>query len=101
MIDSDPICGELLSEPKKFVKKTADRDKFRRCMKTIANEIVVDLNLELKELGEDFDYRDQMRDEKRVTKLANRILSLRIKLVAQGRMDSIEDIWKKSYPLIL
>ena len=99
MVDNDPIGPELLLSPKTFVKRTAARDKFRSCIRTIADEIVVDLNLELKQLvkqlGDDFDYRDKMRDETWVTKLADQILALRIKLVQQDRMPSIKAIWDK------
>jgi hypothetical protein len=99
MIDNDPIGPELLLNPKTFVRKTSARDKFRSCARTIAEEIVVDLNLELKQLvqqlGDDFDYRDKMRDETWVNKLAYQILALRIKLVQQDRMPSIKAIWDK------
>lgn len=95
MIDNDPIGRELLLSPKVFVKHKTARNKFRSCMRTIADEIVVDLNLELKQLGDDFDYRDKMRDEQWVTPLANQILALRIKLVQQKRMPSIKAIWDK------
>jgi hypothetical protein len=47
----------------------------------------------LEPLGEDFDYRDKVRDEEWVKELSTKILSLRIKLVRQGRMKSIKQLW--------
>lgn len=94
MIDDDPIADELLRNPKQFVYKSGDRTKFRSCVTSVANEIVIDLNDELKRLGDDFDYRDKMRDKDWVMKLAGQISSLRLKLVQQGRMPSIKELWE-------
>ena len=95
MIDHDAIAKPLLSNPQKFVKAAKKRDAFRKTMHTIADEIVVDLNLELEPLGDDFDYRDKMRDEAWVKDLGKKILSLRIKLMQQGRMKSIKQLWEE------
>lgn len=95
MIDRDAIASTLLSSPQRFVKTAKKRDAFRRSMRTVADEIVVDLNLELEPLGEDFDYRDKMRDERWVKELSTKIVSLRIKLVQQGRMKSIKQLWEE------
>jgi hypothetical protein len=93
MIDHDPIKSALLTNPSRFVKKTADRNAFRACMRTVADEIVVDLNVELEPLGDDFDYRDKMRDEEWVKELSKKIYALRMKLVQQQRMKSIKQLW--------
>ena len=95
MIDHDPVGNALLSTPQKFVKTVKKRDAFRKCMRTVAEEIVVDLNLELEPSGDNFDFRDRMRDEVWVKDLSTKIVSLRIKLVQQGRMKSIKHLWEE------
>ena len=64
-------------------------------MRTVADEIVVDLNAELEPLGDDFDYRDKMRDEAWVKDLSKKIYTLREKLVLQRRMKSIKQLWEE------
>jgi hypothetical protein len=95
MIDHDPICSSLLSNPQKYVKTAKKRDALRKTIRTVANEIVVDLNAELDPLGDDFDYRDKLRDETWVKDLAKKIYTLREKLVLQKRMDSIKQLWEE------
>lgn len=52
----------------------------------LLDDIVIDLNAELAQVGEDFDYRGKLRDEA----LAHRILADHTKLVSRGRIDSFE-----------
>ncbi len=56
----------------------------------LLNDVVIDLNAELAQVGEDFDYRGKLRDELWVKALAHRILADHAKLVARGRIDSFE-----------
>ena len=51
---------------------------------------MIDLNAELAQVGEDFDYRGKLRDEVWVKALAHRILADHTKLVSRGRIDSFE-----------
>jgi len=95
IIENDPIEKELLTGPKQFVREPAKRDKFRTCMRRIADDIVIDLNMELEPLGVDFDYRDKMRDEEWVKKLASQIVALRIKLVQRQNIKSMKASWEE------
>jgi AIPR protein len=95
MIDHDPINTSLLSNPQKFVKTAKRRGALRKTMRMVADEIVVDLNAELEPLGDDFDYRDKMRDEAWVKDLSRKIYTLREKLVIQKRMKSIKQLWEE------
>jgi hypothetical protein len=100
MIDKDPIESEVLSEPEKFVHKKNDRKAFFNAMSKVADEIVVDLNYAIKEYGPDFDYRDKMRDETWVKKLANELCATRLKLVQQKRMNTIKAVWDEVDPIV-
>jgi hypothetical protein len=94
MIEDDPISRDLLVNPKKFVRKSSDRGHFRDCIRHIADDIVVDLNIELEPLGKDFDYRDKMRETTWVSGLAKGIAATRIKLVQRNKIASLQAAWE-------
>ncbi len=48
---------------------------------------------EIDQLGEDFDYRGKLRDEKWCKELAHEIAATHKKLVDRGRLDSFEKIF--------
>jgi hypothetical protein len=89
LIDNDSGGGKILSNPEVFVRDAADRDRFRSCMNAVFNEVVIDLNHEVKELGQDFDYRDKLRDTDWVRKIAGSVVKDHLKQVARGRIDSL------------
>ena len=60
------------------------------------NDVVIDLNSELDQLGEDFDYRGKLRDETWVKDLAHRIVAEHKKLVSRSRIDSLSVAYRKA-----
>jgi len=46
------------------VRDQAARAKFQTCIRTVIADLIIDLNGELADVGEDFDYRDRLRDQK-------------------------------------
>jgi hypothetical protein len=93
MIEDDPIGEELLHSPEKFVHSVKHRAAFLECMNKLADQIVIDLNYSLDDLGDDFDYRDKLRDEIWVKKLAAEYRSTLLKLIRQKRAETIKSWW--------
>jgi hypothetical protein len=93
VVEDDPIAADLLTKPEIFVHAEKRRKIFAECVGRVAGEIVVDLNYELDQVGPDFDYRDKMRDEQWVRKMAGDFRGTHLKLVKQKRMDTIKAIW--------
>ncbi len=89
VFDEDQFGCEILQNPQNVVRNTEDREKFRRLVSSILGDIVTDLNSEVNEYGEEFDYRGKLRDEDWVKKLTKEVVSLREKLVRRG---SIKDL---------
>jgi len=52
--------------------------------------LIVDINADVKEFGDDFDYRGRLRDSEWVTKLAKSVVGTHEKLVQRGRVPSFD-----------
>ena len=95
ILEADALAGQILRQPETFVRNDHNRDKFRNCVRRVVGDIVVDLNHEIADLGEDFDYRDKLRDAEWARQLSTSIVSSYKKLVERGRIQSFADDWKQ------
>ena len=95
ILEHDTIGMEVINNPEKFVRNQADRDKLRDCVSKIIRDIKVDINEEVKQYGDDFDYRGKLRDADWVKKLASEIVGTYTKLVQRGRLESFGSEWAK------
>lgn len=93
IMEADPVGIEMIKAPEKFVRNEAERNRFRDCITTILGDTVTDLNQQVEELGDDFDYRDKLRDEKWVVHTKGEIVSIRLKLVRRGTLASLAHQW--------
>ena len=93
ILDNDQLAPTIFTTPAVFVKAEQDREQFRKCLSTIVNDLVIDLNAEVDELGDNFDYRDSLRDEKWVKELNQKIVTDHLKQVKRGRIQSFSDEW--------
>jgi hypothetical protein len=96
ILESDEMFSEISEKPGKFVKDAADRDHFRTCVTTILDDVVIDLNSEMYDQGENFYYRDSLRDPKWVGDISKRVVADHSKLVQRGRILSFKDEWLAS-----
>lgn len=94
ILESDVLDSEIRTNPKTFVRNENDRKHFQSCVRQIVNDVVVDLNAEVDEYGEDFDYRDKLRDTEWVKKLSKTVVGEHIKLVNRKRIKSFSEEWK-------
>jgi hypothetical protein len=87
---------EISGTPGKFVKDKEERHHFRTCISSILEDVVIDLNSEMDGLGENFYYRDRLRDPRWVGDISRRIVADYrdySKLVTRGRISSFKDEW--------
>jgi hypothetical protein len=96
ILENDTLAREILENPKRFVRIEKSRNHFRQCINKIVGDLVVDLNAEVEEYGDDFDYRDKLRDSGWVGDLSKRVSADHLKLVKRGRIKSFENEWKKN-----
>lgn len=94
ILASDGLAQNIASSPKSFVRRPEDRDKFRVCIRRILDDVVIDLNAEVTEYGDNFDYRDKLRDSDWVASLSRKVVSDHLKLVNRGRIHSFKAEWE-------
>jgi hypothetical protein len=95
ILENDALEKDLLASPSLFVRTRDNRDHFRSCIKSIMDDVIIDINAELDELGEDFDYRGKLRDSAWVKELTRKVVSDYLKLVNRGRINSFEAEWNQ------
>ena len=94
-MENDATGMEVINNPGKFVRNQAERDKLRNCVSKVIRDTIIDINAEVKQYGDDFDYRGKLRDSDWVKKLASEIVGTYTKLVQRGRLDSFGSEWAK------
>jgi hypothetical protein len=57
---------------------------------------VTDVDAEIQDAGEDFDYRGKLRDSEWVKKLAKSVVSDHLKMVARNKIQSFAEDWAAS-----
>lgn len=95
ILETDPIGREVMVNPAKFVRRQEDREYFSDCVGKIVDDMVVDVNAEVDELGDDFDYRGKLRDEKWVKDLSKKVGGDYQKLVQRKRIASFSTEWSQ------
>lgn len=74
IIEQDEIGIELHRNPKMLFDKQELRDKFDEVIEDILETVIVDLNFEVKELGDQFDYKGDLKSPVKVKELASKLL---------------------------
>lgn len=93
VMEADESSKNLLKAPEALVLKSKDRERFREIFRHVVSDMVTDLNFELQELGEDFDYREKMRSSQWVQNLARKIVGDHIKMIKRKKIKSIAEEW--------
>jgi len=94
ILEADHLVG-LLTEPKNFVRDGVTRNKFVKLMADVMDGVIIDLNGEIDDLGEDFDYRDKLRDQVWINDLKKKLVAEHLKDVKRGKLASLADQWAK------
>ncbi len=94
ILENDELAGEIFTKPGAFVRDEDDRTRFRECIRSIIGDIIADMNAEVKNYGDSFDYRDKLRDSEWVKKLATEIVKTYTKLVNRKTIIPFHEEWK-------
>lgn len=95
IFENDTKGKELIVHPEKFVLTLQDRKNFINATTTIINDVIIDFNGEVANLGDDFDYKSRLRDEVWIKRLSQEIVSSYLKQISRNRIDSFESEWNK------
>lgn len=93
VLEEDEVGRHMLEHPEDYVRDRATRGKLRSVMEGFAASMVIDLDVETQELGEDFDYRGKLRDRDYVSDLVNKLVATYRKDVLRKKASTIAEAW--------
>jgi hypothetical protein len=94
ILESDELASELFSKPDSFVRNAHSRWRFGEAIGNIVADVVDDVNASVEDLGEDFDYRNRLREEPWVKQLASQIAVDHKKLVRRQKIKPFKEEWE-------
>jgi hypothetical protein len=94
ILEKDALWMQINNSPETFVRGEKDRQRFRNCIDNIVGDLVTDVNAEIEGIGEDFDYRDKLRDATWVKNLAKTVVGDHVKMVIRKKIQSFKEDWE-------
>jgi hypothetical protein len=91
--DTDEFFQEIIHDPASYMRDYPTRKKFGDCIGVFVDEIIVDLNLESQDFGDDFDYRGKLRDAGGVKDLTKKLLKDYLKQKGRGKSSTFKQVW--------
>lgn len=95
ILENDDTASEVLKTPEKYVHNEIKQRAFASTINKLLEEVITDLNAEIDQLGNDFDYRGKLRDETWCNSLSHEIAATHKKLVSRGRMESFGELFRQ------
>jgi hypothetical protein len=97
ILTNDEIGSTLIQDPNLFVKDAQSRDYLKQALSVIIDDIIIDLNAEVGDFDEDFDYKSSLRDDEWVKKLNRNIVSNYLKQIKRNRIPSFKEEWENAF----
>lgn len=94
ILEKDALWMQINNSPQTFVRGQKERQRFRKCIDNIVGDLVTDVNAEIEGIGEDFDYRDKLRDATWVKNLAKTVVGDHVKMVTRKKIQSFKEDWE-------
>lgn len=101
ILDKDSLSEKILKTPEFFVRTDADRTRFKWAVGRIISDIVSDLNEELKEYGDNFDYRSKLRDSNWITEVKKKLVATHSKMIKRKVIDDFTTDWQSNHQVQL
>lgn len=94
ILESDEQGRRIIETPEIMTRHESERCRFRKCIKALLGDLVVDMNSEVGDEGENFDYRGKLRDEEWVKSIRRTLVNEYKKMVRRGRVPSFAEEWQ-------
>jgi hypothetical protein len=94
MMKADGAGREIADNPAPLVKDAKRRKKFLDGVRTILNGVIVDLNYEVAELGDDFDYKSDLKSPVKVKEYMDKLMKSYEKDVARKKAPTLVSLLK-------
>lgn len=96
ILENDNVGKKLIQVPEKFVANGNLRKALKESFLVIIDDIIIDLNAEVGDLAEDFDYKSSLRNDDWVKKLSRNIVTNYLKQIKRKRIPSFEEELEKA-----
>lgn len=96
ILENDIVGKELFQNPESYVSTEKLRTALKEALLVIIDDIIIDLNAEVGDLAEDFDYKSSLRNEEWVKKLSRNIVSNYLKQIKRKRIPSFNEELEKA-----
>lgn len=90
LIRNDKTASEYFKDPKKLFDLGKIND-FMNAIESILKSLIIDLNYEVQDLGDQFDYKGDFKSPTKIRELRSKLLRSYEKDVARNKADSFED----------
>jgi len=95
IMETDALGKRLVNLPSNLIKDDRDVATLSKSLNTVVEDVITDINADIGDLDEDFDYKSKLRDERWVKELAKGIVATHQKLVRRGTIETFEEVWNK------
>lgn len=92
----DKESEEIFRNPSALFDHDDFVDKLCNIIDPIISDVITDFNYEIKRMGDDFDYKAELKSPKRVAALADDLIKEYEKQVKKGKADSFATLWEKA-----
>ncbi|WP_418637287.1 AIPR family protein [Winogradskyella sp.] len=96
ILENDIVGQKLIQNPETYVSTKELRSALKEALMIIIDDIIIDLNAEVGDLAEDFDYKSSLRNDEWVKKLSRNIVSNYLKQIKRKRIPSFNEELDKS-----
>lgn len=96
ILENDDIGQKLIQNPEPYVSTKELRIALKEALKVIIDDIIIDLNAEVGDLAEDFDYKSSLRNDEWVKRLSRNIVSNYLKQIKRKRIPSFSEELEKA-----
>ena len=94
ILDSDEQGRQIIKAPENVMPYESERIRFRKCIKMLLGDLVADLNGEVKNEEENFDYRGKLRDEEWVKNTCKVVEGYHRKWLNRPGVHSFAEEWQ-------
>jgi hypothetical protein len=96
ILQGDNKGREIYQNPSIVFDDTGGRAKLINAISNLVGDIIIDLNAEVEEMGQEFDYKNLLKSPVQVKSLADKLIATYEKLVSRGRLKGFSEDWESS-----
>jgi AIPR protein len=94
VLSDDEVGKDFCKKPESFYQKLNHKENLLKCIHTILGDLIIDLNGEFKEAGEEkFDFKATFKAPNSLRNLTNKVIASHKKLIARQRVESFSQLW--------